>query len=322
MHEEIGGTCLKICIVGAGALGSTMAGALARSGAEVWLIGRNLAHIEAINAHGLEMVEDGVSSFVPVQARLRAAGIGTADLVIILVKSFDTRNAIEAARPLLGAETLVLSLQNGLGHEEILASVAGRGQVLGGKTYVGGVLLGPGRVRAGISGKETVIGELDGDISPRVQGVAAGLNEGGLLTQISPNIMGTMWDKLLVNIAGGALTAITHLTYGGLYSLPELEEAALAAIGEAMNVASAHGVELITTDPRQAWDKARTGLPPEFKTSMLQSLEMGQKTEIDFIHGAVLHWGRAIGIPTPVNATLVACVKGIEYATTDYPGKA
>ncbi len=313
---------MKICIIGAGALGSTIAGALARGGADVWLTGRNRAHIEAINQSGLELLEGDVSTRVAVQARSRIEGIGIADLVIILVKSFDTQAAIESARTLLGPDTVVMSLQNGLGHEDILADVAGRAQVLGAKTYVGGVWLEPGRVRAGIAGKETIIGELDGKTTQRVRDIAEVLNAGGLLTHVSSNIMGTMWDKLLVNVAGGALTAITRLTYGGLYSLPALEETALAAIAEAMTVARAHGVTLSVTDPREAWEKARAGLPPQFKTSMLQSLEKGQKTEIDFIHGAVLRWGKAAAVPTPVNATLAACVKGIELACTDYPGKA
>jgi 2-dehydropantoate 2-reductase len=152
--------------------------------------------------------------------------------------------------------------------------------------------------------------------------LAAALNKSGLLTEISVNIMGAMWDKLLINVAGGALTAITRLTYGGLYSLPALEQCSLAAIAEAMAVARANGVELSITQPREAFLKAGAGLPPQFKTSMLQSMERGAVTEVEFIHGAVVRWGAKSGTPTPVNSTLLACVKGVEYASTDYPGKA
>ncbi len=121
---------------------------------------------------------------------------------------------------------------------------------------------------------------------------------------------------------GGALTAITRRTYGGLYSLPALEACSLAAVGEAMAVARASGVTLSIREPREAWIKASAGLPPEFKTSMLQSLTKGETTEVDFIHGSVVRWGERCGVPTPVNSTLVACVKGIEHAMTDYLGKA
>jgi 2-dehydropantoate 2-reductase len=313
---------MKICVVGAGALGSTIGGVLTEGGNEVWLIDAWQPHVEAMASDGLRMLEGDAQRRVTVNARVNCDGIGAAELVIVLVKSFHTRKAIEAAAPVIGPDTLVMSIQNGLGHEDIIADIVGRDRVLAAKTYVGGVLLGPGHVRIGVRGKETVIGELDGRITPRVQAVAEAFNRSGLIAEASPNIMGVMWDKLLVNVAGGALTAITRLTYGGLYSLPELEDCAVAAIGEAMEVARASGVGLSIADPREAWLKASSGLPPQFKTSMLQSIEKGGVTEVDFIHGSVVRWGERCGVPTPVNRTLVACVKGIEYAATDYPGKA
>ena len=312
---------MKICFMGAGALGSTIGGVLTEGGNEVWLIDSYQAHVDAMNSAGLRMLDGDAERTVRVNARTSCEGIGRADMVIVLVKSFHTRQAIEAARPMIGPDTMVMSIQNGLGHEEIIAEVIGRGHVLAAKTYVGGMLLGPGHVRIGTRGKETIIGELDGRITERVKAVAAAFNRSELPAEVSPNIMGVMWDKLLVNVAGGALTAITKLTYGGLYSLPALEACSLAAISEAMAVARASGVRLSTTDPREAWEKASAGLPPQFKTSMLQSLEKGSVTEVDFIHGAVVAGGARCGVPTPVNSTLVACVKGIEYAMTDYPGK-
>ena len=312
---------MRVCVVGAGALGSTIGGTLAAGGCDVWLIDRSEAHVDAINQIGLRMQLGEQERIVPMRAARSPDGIGPVELVIILVKSFHTRQAVESAAGVIGPDTTVMSLQNGLGHEDIIAEVVGRDRVLAGKTYVGGVFLGPGHVRSGVAGKETVIGELDGASTQRVRRIAAAMNAAGLITEISPNIMGTMWDKLLINVAGGALTAITRLTYGGLYSLPALEQCGLAAIGEAMAVARANGVALSIKEPREAWEKARAGLGEAFKTSMLQSLEKGQPTEVDFIHGSVVRWGERAGVPTPVNATLVACVKGIEYAMTDYPGK-
>jgi 2-dehydropantoate 2-reductase len=313
---------MKVCIVGAGALGSTIGGTLAAGGCDVCLIDSYGAHVDAINRSGLRILEGDRERTVAVAARTSAEGLEPVDLVIVLVKSFHTEAAVVAAAPVIGADTIVMSLQNGLGHEDIIAGVVGRERVLAGKTYVGGVFLGPGHVRSGVVGKETVIGELDGGSSKRVERIAAAMNAAGLQTIVSPNIMGTMWDKLLINVAGGALTAVTRLTYGGLYSLPVLEDCALAAVAEAMAVARVGGVRLSMTDPREAWDKASAGLPPEFKTSMLQSLSKGEATEVDFIHGSVVRWGARCGVPTPVNSTLVACVKGVEYAMTDYPGKA
>ncbi len=212
---------------------------------------------------------------------------------------------------------MVLSLQNGLGHVDILATVVGRDRLLAGKTYVGGVLRGPGHILSGVDGKATHIGELDGRITPRARAIAEAFGAAGLQTTVSDNIVGTMWDKLLVNVATGALTGITRLTYGQLYDEPLLAATAKAAVAEAIAVARAAGVVLSLTEPEQAWRLAAEGLAASFKTSMLQSLEKGSITEIDFINGSVVSWGQRHGVPTPVNTTLVACIKGIERGMTD-----
>jgi 2-dehydropantoate 2-reductase len=305
---------MKICFLGAGALGSALGGVLTEAGNEVWLVDRSPAHVDAINAKGLVLREDGTDRTVPAKARTTTDGIGPADLVVVLVKSFHTREAIAGALALVGPDTVVMSLQNGLGHEEILADVVGREKVLAGKTYVGGVLLAPGHAIAGVRGKLTGIGELDGRITERAQRIADTFTRAGLETTVSDNIMGTMWDKLLVNVATGALSAITRLPYGRLYAVPEIEACAIAAVSEAIAVATACGVRLASTTPRDAWALAAEGMPPEFKTSMLQSLEKGQPTEVDYVNGAVVRWGERCGVATPVNRTLVACIKGIEAA--------
>ena len=307
---------LNICVVGAGALGCTIGGVLTEAGCDVHLISRRRDHVDAMNQTGLRMRDGEEERTVRVRASCDGQGIAPADLVIVLVKSFHTRQAIEAARPVIGPNTLVMSLQNGLGHEDILAEVVDRRQIIAGKTYVGGVMLAPGYIRVGTRGKETLIGELDGTIGPRIQAVAQTFKDAGLLTTVSPNIIGTIWDKLLVNVATGALSGITRLPYGALYRIEEIEQCAVAAVAEAMTVAAASGVRLSTRDPRDAWIKAAEGLPPEFKTSMLQSLEKRSVTEIDFINGAVVRRGDVCGVPTPVNRTLVACIKGIESALT------
>ena len=308
---------MKIAILGAGALGCAMGAALTEGGHETWLIDRSPAHVDAMRRDGLRVDDASGSRQVRVLATTRASEAGAADLVIVLVKSFHTDSAIRGARDLVGPETLVLSLQNGLGHEDILADAVGRERVLAGKTYVGGVLRGAGHVESGVVGKYTYIGELDGRITTRVQIIADAFNAAGLVTAVSDNIVGTMWDKLLVNVATGALTGVTGLTYGQLYDEPLLKATSLAAVAEAIAAAQAAGIKLSMTDPEQAWTLAAAGLPTAFKTSMLQSLEKGSVTEVDFINGSVVRWGRKHGVPTPVNATLVACIKGVERAMAD-----
>lgn len=306
---------MRICFVGAGALGCSIGGVLTEGGSDVHLIDRYPAHVEAMKRSGLRIRDEAGERTVKVSAHADAASLDPVDLVIVLVKSYHTREAITAAMPVVGPRTTVMSLQNGLGHEEILAEVVGRERVIAGKTYVGGVLLGPGQVLAGTRGKLTYIGELDGTVTPRVETIAAEFARAGLETIVSSNIVGTMWDKLLINVATGALSSITRLTYGKLYAVDEVKACALAAVGEAMAVAAAAGVTLSIETAEEAWIKAAEGLPADFKTSMLQSLEAGSKTEVDFINGAVVRWGERCRVPTPVNRTLVACIKGIEQQT-------
>jgi 2-dehydropantoate 2-reductase len=290
---------------------------LAAAGSDVTLIDRYQAHVDAINRDGLLMKDGETDRVVRVKAASDCRGLPPADLVIVLVKSFHTRDAIMSALPIVGEHTAVMSLQNGLGHEDILAEAVGASRVLAGKTYVGGVLLGPGRIIAGTRGKRTIIGELDGSIGERVTAIADEFERAELPTTVSDNIVGTMWDKLLINVATGALSGITALPYGGLYAVPEVEACAVAAVGEAMAVARAAGVKLSINDPRDAWIMAAEGLPAEFRTSMLQSLDKGSPTEIDFINGSVVRWGARCNVPTPINQTLVAGIKGIERRMAD-----
>jgi 2-dehydropantoate 2-reductase len=312
---------MKIAVLGAGSLGCAMGGVLAEGGNEVTLINRNRAVVDAVNAQGLLLKSAHAARRVHPRAVVDCAGLQPVELVIVLVKSFHTEAAIAGAMPLMGEHTVVLSLQNGLGHEDILAAAVGRARVMAGKTYVGGQLTAPGEVIAGTVGKQTIIGELDAPFSERATRIADVFSRAGLQTTVSPNIMSTIWDKLLVNVATGALSGITRLPYGGLYSVPELELCAVAAVSEAMAVAAAHGVPISFTDPKEPWVKAGAGLPAEFKASILQSLEKASRTEIDYINGAVVRWGERVGVATPVNRALVAAIKGIEFALTYTPPK-
>ena len=305
---------MKICFLGAGSLGSTIGGVLSEGGSDVWLVDPWREHVETVNRDGLAIREGDSERVVRVKAATNTRELGVMNLVVVLVKSFATKEALEAARNVIGSDTLVLSLQNGQGNEEVIAKTVGAEHVIGGKTYVGGGILGPGRVSSGVKGKLTVIGELDGRVSERIERVAAEFERAGLKTEISSNIVGVIWDKLLVNVATGAVTAITRLTYGELYEMPELAHTAQRAVAEAIEVARANGVQLSTEDPAEVWCKASAGLPRDFKTSMLLGLERGMKSEIDYVNGSVVRCGQTTGVPTPVNETLVACVKGIERA--------
>ena len=277
---------MKVCILGAGALGCAIGAALADAGSEVWLVNRSPAHVQAIRRHGLRVREGQVERRVTLRASIDCVAIGPVDLVIVLVKSFDTQAAIAGASSLIGESTVVMSLQNGLGHERMLSDAVGAKHVMAGKTYVGGVLLAPGLIIAGTRGKVTIIGELDGRASPRAQAIAAEFNRAGLETSVTDNIVGSMWDKLLVNVATGALAGITRLSYGPLYAVPELESVALQAVEEAMAVARALRVRLTVSEAHEAWAMAGCRA-----VGRLQDLDASEPRE-GLAHGNRLHQRR------------------------------
>lgn len=311
---------MKIVMLGAGALGSTIGGTLAMGGNDVHFVDMWQEHVDLINKDGLHMTNEKEDWYVRVDARTTADTIGEADLVIVLVKSFATKQAVEQLKQtnVIGKNTLVMSLQNGLGNEETIASVIGSENVISGKTYVGGRLIQAGYISAGVQGKWTYIGELNGEITDRIQTVCNVFNDAGLLCEVSDNIKGLIWDKLLINVAAGALCGITRLPYGPLYEEDYIKDVAVAAIQEGIQVAKAAGVVLKSEDPQYPWVAASEGLPGTFKTSILQSLELKRPTEIDFINGSIVEWGKKYGIAAPVNQTLVACVKGIEKYILKY----
>ena len=311
---------MKIVMLGAGALGSTIGGTLAIGGNDFNFVDMCQEHVDLINKDGLHMTNEKEDWYVRVDARTTADTIGEADLVIVLVKSFATKQAVEQLKQtnVIGKNTLVMSLQNGLGNEETIASVIGSENVISGKTYVGGRLIQAGYISAGVQGKWTYIGELNGEITDRIQTVCNVFNDAGLLCEESDNIKGLIWDKLLINVAAGALCGITRLPYGPLYEEDYIKDVAVAAIQEGIQVAKAAGVVLKSEDPQYPWVAASEGLPGTFKTSILQSLELKRPTEIDFINGSIVEWGKKYGIATPVNQTLVACVKGIEKYILKY----
>ncbi|MGI6105039.1 MAG: ketopantoate reductase family protein [Raoultibacter sp.] len=309
---------MKIAVLGAGSLGSVIGGALSGAGHEVHLIGRK-AHMDAIEASGLILVDaNGDERIVHPLVHTNSDGIGPVDLLIVLVKTYSTAEALNDGASLIADHTTVLPLQNGLGNEELISDIVGAEHVIGGRTYIGGRLINPGKVSAGISQKNTYIGEMDGTITNRVKEIEQAFNEAGMHCEATDKIVALIWDKLMVNVATGALSGITGLPYGFLYQDERIKQTAIAAVQEAMDVAQAEGVSLSYKDASEPWVLAAEGLPFDFKASILQSLEKKRLTEVDTINGAVVERGKKQGIPCPVNTTLVACIHGIETYNKEY----
>ena len=303
---------MKIAIIGAGAMGCLYGAKLSTvPGIEIYLLDVWKEHVDAINANGILMEEQGdFITYRNVKASTVAEDAGTCDLAVIFVKSTLTSSAVQSNKAVFGPETIALTLQNGLGNIELIKEVVGESNVIAGTTAHGATMLGPGRIRHAGSGK-TIIGELNGAMPQRIQQIAQTFREAGMETELSDNVYGLVWDKLLVNVGINALTGITKLLNGELLEHPEIVELLEDAVSEGKEVALAQGIKLGFPDP-VAHTKDVCKATATNKSSMLQDVLNHKKTEIDMINGAVVREGKKVNIATPVNKTLTNLIKFIE----------
>lgn len=302
---------MKIVIIGAGAMGCLYGGKLsAVPGNEVYLLDVWKDHIDAINQTGLMMEEKESELVYSVKAERDATKVGICDLAIIFVKSTLTDVAVRSNRAVFGPETVTLTLQNGLGNLELIAQEIGRENLLAGTTAHGALMLGPGRMRHTGFGK-TVIGEIDGEKTERVARIVEVMEKAGLETDLSENVLGLVWDKLLVNVGINAITGITKLQNGQLVEYPEINDILERAVEEAVAVAKAKGIKLSFPDP-VAHTRDVCVATAANKSSMLQDILNGKRTEIDMINGAIVREGKMVNIETPVNVVLTNLVRFME----------
>lgn len=295
---------MKIAVLGAGAMGSLYGAKLSANGKnDVHLIDVWKEHIDAVNSNGLQMEEgDDVLLYENLKGHTSSEETGVCDLVLVFVKSTVTRTAVESNAAVFGPNTVALTLQNGLGNIEQISSVIGAERVIAGTTAHGATMLSPGKIRHAGKGK-TIIGELGGHESDRIRKMAAVLEDAGMETVISGNVLGLVWDKLLVNVGINALTGITKLYNGQLLDYPEIEELLEKAVSEGVAVARAKGIRLGFDDP-VAHTKDLCRATAANKSSMLQDILNGRQTEIEMMNGAIVREGKALGIETPVNLAL------------------
>jgi len=300
---------MKIVMMGAGAMGSLFGGLLSLAGEEVWLVGNRKDQIDAIRSAGLTFEEKGQLLIIPMNATLDVTSVGKADLVIFFVKTYDTEVAVSDSLVLEKEDTIFLTLQNGLGNEEVICQKIDRKKVMLGVTGHGATLLGPGRIRHAGWGK-TFIGELDHRITDRAGRIAQTFSEAGIETEVSSNIHDHVWGKLLVNVGINALTALTGFKNGQLLDYPESARLMEKLVSEAAEVARGKGIHL-EEDPIEKVRKAAEATK-ENRSSMGQDFDRRQKTEIDAINGAVVREAHPLGIPVPFNQAVTDLVKAIE----------
>ena len=300
---------MKICIVGAGALGSLVGGLLARAGASVSLYNpSNVEHIRAIAGEGVIIERDGASVRVLVDARTTPEALADADLVGIFVKAHQTLRAMEQIAPYLSSRSWVLSLQNGVGMENEILRFVPKGRFLRGVTAQGATLLGPGRVRwAGVG--PTRLGRWEGPLTPEIAEIVALLRTAQIEPEYTEEIERLLWEKLIINCAINPLTALFDQPNGSIVHDPQLREIAGAVARETLQVARAHGVTLSEAEAIERVETVACKTAQNI-SSMLQDVRRGRPTEIEYINGAVVREGRRLHIPTPLNLLLTRLIAG------------
>ena len=301
---------MKIVIVGPGAMGCLMAAFLSKSKEDIWIFDYNKDRAAKITQAGITL--EGVSGNWQVKAKATCVReeIGIADLLIVCVKAYDTKQAIMQAKPMVGESTSVLTLQNGLGNVEIIAEVVGSDRVIGGVTNLGATLIDVGKARHAGKG-ETVIGRIDGKMTVQMRSIREIFNKAGLETRISRDIKSLLWSKLIVNVGINALTAITRLNNGKLTEFEPTRRIMRAAVTEAIRVAKRKRIKLIYDDPLAKVEAVCEATSGNI-SSMLQDVLRKKRTEIDFINGVIVRQAQELGIPVSVNAMLLDLVKTIE----------
>jgi 2-dehydropantoate 2-reductase len=298
---------MRFAVVGVGGVGGYFGGRLARGGAEVAFIARG-ATLEALRSRGLRVDSiQGNFALERVVATDNASDVGVVDVVLVAVKAWQIAGAAARLGPLIGPSTAVIPLENGLEAPDILASVLGRDHVLGGLCGILSFIESPGHIRhAGID-PFIMMGELDGDRTPRVESIAAAMKAAGVDAQIAPDITRSMWTKFLFIAPMSGVGAVTRVPVGVWRSMPEPRRVALDALHEIDAIAVARGVSL-APDAIERTMERYDGLPAGSTSSLQRDLMTGKPSELEAQIGAVVRLGRDAGIPTPVHDLLYAAL--------------
>lgn len=300
---------MKIAVVGSGALGGFFGYVFATRGQEVTLVDIDTKKIEAIQASGLTVTTREKEETIQIRTCSRTDDVGIVDLVFFSVKSYSTLTAARSLLPLMGGETLVMSIQNGIGNVEKIASVVGADRVIGGITAHSFQMLNLNHIRYPGGAGHLHIGRLEGENTPRINEVADILRGGGIEVEVNKDILDYIWYKLLINTPINAIAAITRLKNEVLAENEEVCRLMRIVGDEALAVAKAADIRILMTQHPVEVCCAALKAAPGNKASMLQDIEARRRTEIDAINGAIVEKGEELGIPTPVNKTLTSLVK-------------
>jgi 2-dehydropantoate 2-reductase len=306
---------MRVCVVGCGAVGSLFAAALAQvEDVEVWAYDLAQAHVDAINADGLRLTGAGEVHARGIQATTDASLLPPCDFGLVATKAMHTEAAVAATAHAF-AGGCVASVQNGVGNEEAIAAHVDR--VIRGTTFPAGKILEPGRVQWDVKG-DTTLGPFEPSPAPatEIERLADACTRGGMPTEAVQDARGAQWRKVIFNASTNPVGALTGLTHGRVCELPPLRAFVTGLVDEGKAVAAAQGI-VLDADPEQLIDHAaRPDVAYDHKASMLQDVEARRQTEVDYLNGGVVRFGREHGVPTPLNEAVVALIKGMEASWT------
>ena len=302
---------LNVAVLGAGAMGCLFGGLLAEKGLKVTLIDVWKEHIDAINKNGLKMDGFGGDRFIKINATNDPKSISPVDVVIVMCKATALEQALINAKNIVGDKTVLMSFQNGIGHEAIMQNIVGTDKVLGGTTTQASNILGPGHIKNHAS-LPSWIGEYEGGLSDRVKDIAETFTAYGLETIASDNVKKRKWMKLFALTAVGPLSAIFDMHHTELYVTNKesklARELGKQIILETRKVAQADGVEVSEDECLEMFLKIVDSNQTN-KSSMAFDIQYKRKSEIDFINGSVSKIGKKHGVPTPLNDMLYKIIK-------------
>ncbi|MFL5268381.1 MAG: 2-dehydropantoate 2-reductase [Stellaceae bacterium] len=299
---------MRIAVIGTGGIGGPYGASLAKAGADVIFVARG-AHLRAIRENGLRIEGDrGETHIRPAQVTDDIAGIGTVDFVLSCVKLWDIENIGEKLRAIVGAQTAVIPLQNGVDAAERLTGILGREPVMGGMAFVTGTIVAPGIVRQTGAYQQMTFGELDRRISERGKRLRDLCEAAGFEGVLSPDIMVPIWQKFSLLVPLSGLNALTRLPLGKWREDPDLLAIYEAALQETVAVGLAEGIRLPSDVVEKTLAMMRS-MPPYHTTSMGNDLLRGNRLELPWFAGKVVELGRRHSIPTPVNGFVYSALK-------------
>jgi 2-dehydropantoate 2-reductase len=299
---------MRIAVVGAGGVGGGFGAALAKAGADVTFIARG-AHLAAMKSAGLKVQGGrGETHLVPTRATDDPAEIGPVDIVLFCVKLWDVESAGNHIKPLIGPDTAVIPLQNGIDAPERLVPILGPRAVMGGVAQISASIIAPGVIQQVGTFMRMVFGEFDGTRSKRAEDFLALCLKAGFDATLSEQILTDLWMKFILLAANASITALARQPIGKLRDDPDVRAVFIAAYRETFEVGRVRGVAL----PDDAIDKVmefNSHAPPAMKASMALDLERGNRLELPWLGGKVVELGRQLGIATPTHGTMYAMLK-------------